>query len=373
MQYRKLPHGSEQLSIIGLGLGNIHLASDEEIEATLNHAIEHGINFFDLCGGRLAVYEKFGKAAAGRRNKLYTQMHFGAVYPKDSYEFSRRLDLIKYSFDKMLRASDMDYTDFGMIHCIDEEADFRDIMENGLFEYVRELKRQGVVRHIGCSTHTPAMAERFLETGEIDLFMFSINPVYDYARGTYGYGSVEERARLYRDAGRLGVGITVMKPFAGGQLLDKRRSPLNIALSHTQCIQYALDRPAVLSVLPGVGNRTDVERVLHFLDASAQERDYSSLGSATPKSAEGRCVYCNHCSPCPVGIDIGLVNKYYDLAQIGDKLAQSHYEKLTIQADVCIQCGHCERRCPFHVPQMGRMREIRQYFRLHTGNGGNAI
>ncbi len=56
----------------------------------------------------------------------------------------------------------------------------------------------------------------------------------------------------------------------------------------------------------------------------------------TAKELSGNCVYCNHCQPCPVGIDIGLVNKYYDLAKAGDKLAQNHYDKLSIKADVCL-------------------------------------
>lgn len=363
MEYRKLPHGNEKLSTLGLGLGNIHLASNDEIEKTLNYAIEQGINFFDLCGGRIGVYEAFGKVAKGRRHELYTQMHFGAVYKKDTYGFSRDLDLIKCSFHKVLLAANMNYTDFGYIHCIDEEADFEHVMKDGLFDYVCDLKQKGVVRHIGFSTHTPAMAHRFLDTGKIDLFMFSINPAYDYSKGEYGKGKTKERAELYARAAKMGVGITVMKPFAGGQLLDKRRSPLNLSLNRCQCIQYALDRPAVLSCLPGVGSIKDVKDILNFYDASIEERDYSILSSATPTNALGRCVYCNHCAPCPKGIDIGLVNKYYDLAKLGDKMADGHYRNLSIKASNCVQCGHCEKRCPFHVKQMIRMMEIQKYFK----------
>jgi predicted aldo/keto reductase-like oxidoreductase len=56
------------------------------------------------------------------------------------------------------------------------------------------------------------------------------------------------------------------------------------------------------------------------------------------------------------------VNKYYDLALSGDKLAANHYEKLTIKAGSCVQCGHCDRRCPFHTAQSQRMGEIAAYF-----------
>ena len=59
---------------------------------------------------------------------------------------------------------------------------------------------------------------------------------------------------------------------------------------------------------------------------------------------------------------IGVVNKYYDLARNGDAMAKEHYLNLELHAADCIRCGHCSRRCPFGVDQMGRMEEIAGYF-----------
>ena len=59
---------------------------------------------------------------------------------------------------------------------------------------------------------------------------------------------------------------------------------------------------------------------------------------------------------------MGLINKYCDLAQAGDTLAADHYRNLEVKADACISCGHCDRRCPFHVAQAARMAEIHAYF-----------
>ena len=73
-------------------------------------------------------------------------------------------------------------------------------------------------------------------------------------------------------------------------------------------------------------------------------------------------MYCNHCQPCPAGLNIGLINKYYDLAKIGDAMAADHYGKLEKHASDCVGCGHCDRRCPFHVAQSDRMRDIAAYF-----------
>ena len=198
--------------------------------------------------------------------------------------------------------------------------------------------------------------------GILDMLMFSVNPAYDYQKGTYGIGSVDDRMELYRRCEREGVGISVMKAFGGGQLLDGRTSPFQKALTEYQCIQYALDKPGVLTVLPGIRGKKDLERILDFCQASQEEKDYSVIGSFAPQDAEGVCVYCNHCAPCPQGLNVGLINKYYDLAKAGDALARDHYRKLEKKADQCIQCGHCDRRCPFHVAQGERMREISAYF-----------
>ena len=82
----------------------------------------------------------------------------------------------------------------------------------------------------------------------------------------------------------------------------------------------------------------------------------------TPKDTKGTCVYCKHCHPCPAGLDIGLINKYYDLSRLGDVLAKEHYLTLEKTASDCLQCGHCNSRCPFSVDQMARMEEIQAYF-----------
>lgn len=133
-------------------------------------------------------------------------------------------------------------------------------------------------------------------------------------------------------------------------------------MTQYQCIQYALDKPGVLTVLPGIRDNADLNRILGFCAADLEARDYSVIGSFAPQDAAGNCVYCNHCQPCPAGLDVGLINKYYDLAKAGDQLAKNHYENLTVKADACIGCSHCNSRCPFHVDQVARMQEILAYF-----------
>ncbi|MCM1259744.1 MAG: aldo/keto reductase [Prevotella sp.] len=364
MEYRKLPRGDENIGVLGLGMGGIQNSSPKEIQSVIECAIQNGINFFDLCAGSKAVYEPFGKAICNKRDKVYLQLHFGAVYNENGeYGWSRDLSLIQRTFEWEMEKLGTNYIDFGFLHCIDEESDFQDIKDKGILDYVKQLKEKGIVRHIGFSSHTPSVANMVLDTGIIDIMMFSINPAYDLECGDeYGIGTTNERACLFRRCEKEGVGISVMKPFHGGQLLAANTSPFHQELTKNQCIQYSLDRPAVLTVVPGVRNLNDLYELLEYPFSSPGSRDYAIIGGFTPESAIGNCVYCNHCQPCPAGIDIGIINKYYDLSLAGDRMAHNHYDKLTVKADACIKCGHCDKRCPFQVKQQEKMANIKTYF-----------
>jgi len=117
----------------------------------------------------------------------------------------------------------------------------------------------------------------------------------------------------------------------------------------------------VLVALPGAKSVKEVEELLKYYDKSEEELDYAVISSFEPIRNSGRCVYCNHCKPCPMGIDIGLVNKYYDLAISGDEMALEHYKTLELNASDCIGCGHCDSRCPFEVHQSEKMQQIKEY------------
>lgn len=362
MEYRILPHGGEQISVIGMGSSVIGAQGEAEILRTVHAAVAHGINHFDMAGGHAAIFEAYGKALQGIRDRVHLQVHFGADYTSGEYGWTTDLSQIKKSVAWQLEKLRTDYIDFGFIHCIDEEKDFEAYVQHGVLDYILQLKAKGFVRHIGLSSHTPSVTHRILDMGIVDVLMFSINPLYDYGQGDFGIGSVEERHALYARCEREGVGIVVMKPFCGGQLLDAAKSSLGIALTKAQCIQYALDKPGVVCVAPGFGSEREMEEVLEYLSTTDAQRDYSVLGSVTPKASAGKCVYCKHCHPCPAGLDIALINKYYDLAMLGDGLAREHYLTLDKKAGDCIMCGHCDRRCPFHVQQSERMQVIRKAF-----------
>lgn len=361
MQYRVNKRTGDRISEIGIGSSYMFGAGTNEAVRALRLAVEGGINYFDLAAGDGSTFPIYGEALHDVRKDVFFQIHFGADYSKGTYGWSLKLDTIKRSVENQLRELRTDYIDYGFIHCQDEASDWETYRKNGVYDYILQLQKDGVVRHIGLSSHTPAVIQRILDDANVDMLMFSVNPAYDYGRGEYANGSVDERGAVYRRCEKDGIGISVMKPFSGGQLLDEKQSPFGRALSLYQCIRYCLDKPGVLTVLPGARSVKQVETLLAYYDQTEETTDYSVIGSFAPPQASGKCVYCNHCKPCPAGIDIGLVNKYYDLAGAGDAMAVEHYRTLEKNASDCIGCGHCDSRCPFQVHQSARMAEIREY------------
>lgn len=362
MKYRENKRTGDKISEIGMGTAYVVEADRKEAVRTVRMAYEGGINYFDLAAGDGTAFGIFGEALSDVRDNVMYQIHFGADYSNISYGWTLDLDRVKRSIDKQLSDLKTDYINYGFIHCQDESKDWSKYQKNGILAYLLDMKEQGVVKHVGASSHTPSVIQEILDTDLIDMLMFSINPAYDYNHGDYAFGGVSERADVYKRCEKMGVGISVMKPFSGGQLLSDKASPFGRALTQYQCIKYALDKPGVLTVLPGAQSVEEINHLLKYYEQSEEALDYSMIGNFAPPEANGKCVYCNHCEPCPAGIDIGSVNKFYDLAVIGDEMAREHYMALEKKATDCISCGHCNSRCPFSVDQMSRMQEIREWF-----------
>ena len=367
MEYRVNRRTGDRISEIGMGTSYIHEGGSRNAVEAVRRAYEGGINYFDLASGHGKAFPIFGEALHDVRDDVLFQIHFGTDYSRGEYGWTLEKDVIEKEIGRRLRELGTDHIDYGFIHCQDTVSDWERYKENGVLDYIMELRKDGTISHLGMSSHTPSVIQRIMDDVEIDMLMFSINPAYDYGHGDYAHGGVDERAKVYRRCEKDGVGISVMKPFSGGQLLNASLSPFGVALTQYQCIRYALDRPGVLTVLPGARNVSEVEALLAYYDQSEEDTDYSVIGSFKPVDAMGKCVYCNHCQPCPNGIDVGLVNKYYDLALAGDGMAVQHYLKLDVSAEECTQCGHCDSRCPFGVKQSERMIAIADHFDSRKG------
>ena len=373
MNYRELGKTGLIVSEIGLGGEWLERHTTEECKEVIDCCEAQGINILDCWMSEPNVRSNIGKAIAGKREKWIIQGHIGSTWQNGQYVRTRDMDKVKPAFEDLLTRLQTDYIDLGMIHFVDKEEDW-DLAFNGPFiDYVKELKEKGTIRHIGMSTHNPAMAKKAAESGIVEMILFSVNPAFDmvppnenldnyFAFDAYGeaLGGIDpQRAEVYQVCEQNGVGITVMKGYAGGRLFKAETSPFGVALTPVQCLHYALTRPAVCSVMVGYDTPEQVMEAVAYETATAEEKDYATVLAGAPRHAyTGQCTYCGHCKPCPVDIDIAMVNKYYDLATMQPEVPQSvldHYRQLKVTAKDCIGCHSCESRCPFGVQIAERM------------------
>lgn len=380
MQYRMLGNTGLMASEIGMGCEGFAEDGCKMAKQLFDVAEAHGVNYFDLYTSNPEVRRTVGGAMKGRREKFLVQSHICSVWQDGQYKRTRNIKEVRAGFAEMMELLQTDYLDVGMIHYCDALSDWEDIVGGGILDYARELKEKGRVRHIGLSSHNPQVAMKAVESGAIEVLMFSVNPCYDlqpasedveelWAAKNYE-GTLTnmdpDRQKLYEACQRRGVGITVMKCFGGGDLLDAKLSPAGAALTVNQCIHYALSRPAVAVVLAGAHTTEQLMASIAYEEASDEEKDYALAFQSFPRiNWTGHCMYCSHCAPCPQKIDVAYVTKFLNLAAAQEALPETvreHYAALSRHAGDCVKCGVCETRCPFGVKVRENMERAKEIF-----------
>lgn len=380
MKYRELGNTGIRVSEIGMGCEGFAEDGCRNAKRFLDLAEEKGVNYFDLYTSNPEVRRSIGEALEGRREKFIIQSHICSVWKDGQYKRSRNIREVKEGFEEMMSLLNTDHIDVGMIHYVDSMEDWKTIADGPVLSYVKELKEAGRIHHIGLSSHNPTVAKEAIESGYIEVLMFSVNPCYDLQPASedvedlwrdenYAAPLVNmdpERQELYEACQRLGVGITVMKAFGGGDLLDETMSPAGKALTANQCLYYALTRPAVATVLSGARTVEQLQADIAYEEASDEEKDYAPAFASFPNiSWKGHCMYCSHCAPCPKKIDVAAVTKFLNLAKAQGEVPETvreHYQVLEHHAGECIQCGACEMRCPFEVSIIKNMQEAAAVF-----------
>ena len=379
MQYRVLGNTGLRVSEIGLGGEWLERRSAEDVAAVVDACRLCGVNILDCFMSEPNVRSYLGDAIRQDREKWILQGHLGSAWKNGRYLRVRTVPEIKEAFEDLLTRFHTDYVDLGMIHFVDRPDDWQSVLEGGFMEYILEQKRIGRVRHIGLSTHSAEIARKAVEHGAVEVLLYSVNPGYDLLvdpptpeacipdpNAPALLGMDPERAALYDLCAKRGVGITVMKCFGGGRLLDPARSPFGVALSPHQCIHYCLTRPAVASVMLGFESPGQVYDAVGYENATEEDKDYATVIAGAARSTYfGHCTYCGHCQPCHKEVDIAMVNKLYDLAIQHDSIpdtVREHYAALEKHASDCIHCGLCETRCPFHVRVADHMKRVEALF-----------
>jgi len=344
MEYRTL--GRTGLQVSAVGLGTEHLELDSEVmEEVLRTGVEAGLNYVDLLyvdalGSDARFWEHFGPALRRYRGSLVLQAHWNRPPHND-------MDHCQRCFEDVLARVGNDFVEIGLLTMVDEDGQWSGWAQESI-EHLKGYQEQGRVGHIGMSTHEASMALKAVASGLIDVLMFQVNPI----RAVYYEG---DRA-VYQACAERSVGLVAMKPYFGGTLLTLDGKPTGI--TPVQCLAHVLSLP-VSTTVPGARNAEELGAALRYFEATSEEKDLAPLPDKIKQSLAGHCVYCNHCHPCPQGINVSWTILITDWARgfgVNDDLSR-FYADLEVKPSACTECGVCMDRCPFGVDVIARMRE----------------
>lgn len=373
MEYRRLGKNGPAVSVIGLGTEYLNRRPRNTVVSVLREAVEHGVNYVDVVFAFGDYRDNIGAALQGIRDRVIIAGHICTAEKEGHYRMSRDVAENETLFHDLLVRLHTDYVDVVLVQMVNSEQGYDAVTTSGgVLDLAHRLRQQGKARLVGMSGHRPAAALRAIGSGLIDVWMYPINLAWDLA---------PERKQVQQACAEAGVGLVAMKPFGGGRLFQHSAlHPVSSAeteprpLTATQALHYVLSQPGVCTTVPGVKNLKQLQAVLHYVDAPDDERDYAPVLAAFQEDLEGNCVYCNHCMPCAVGIDIGRTLERLDLALVTEQAARKgrrewlngYYppriralplEVKSAPATECTECGECMQRCPFGVDVIAKMKQ----------------
>lgn len=375
MKRRILGGTGVAVSEIGLGTEFLLGLSRTEIVRVIHESLDRGIDYVDMFWAHPDLRDCLGAAFRGRREGVVITAHLGSTVQGGQYAISRDPETCETFFHDFLTRMETDYVDVLFLHNCNAPTDYEAVIApGGLLTLAQSLVEQGKARFIGLSSHNVVTAARAIGSGSIDVLMFPINLAAYAVPGKEG---------LLTTCATRDVGLVAMKVYGGGSLLrDKRvialedfqmgRQEMPGAPSHyertceitpVQCMAYVLDRPEIATTVPGCKSVEELHDALRVCDATDEEKAYVHILPAFAQFARGECVYCNHCLPCPSGIDIGRTIGLLEQGrhEFTEEL-RAAYAELDMTASDCVECEQCTKRCPFDVDVVGKMREAAVLF-----------
>lgn len=293
-------------------------------------------------------------------------------YPRDAYTITDKLTLsmipsagdMQGFFDAQLERLGVEYIDYYWLHALGE-ASYRRAEEWDAFGFLRSLKDEGRVKHIGFSFHDKAalLDEILTRHPEVEFVQLQLNYL------DWEDPAVESR-KCYEAATKHGKPVIVMEPIKGGTLVNVPEEVKSLFLDYAPersvaswAIRFAASLPNVMMVLSGMSDEGQMADNISYMkrltpmngeeqSIIARARDILRSRIAIP------CTSCRYCvDDCPGKIAIpDYFSIYNSLKQFGPGqsiVAHTYYGNLTRthgKASACIKCGKCESHCPQHLP-----------------------
>ncbi len=415
MTTRTNPHSGDKVGLLGYGCMRWPMTKDasgkdiidqERTNALIDYAIAHGVNYFDTAPRymRGLSEEATGRALSRHpREKYFIATKLSNQY-NDPYELT--FEGAKEMLETSMKRLQVDYLDYYLIHSVGIERDGlaglkARIIDNGFLDYLKELRKKGIVRNIGFSFHGDVGIFEYLLGLDMqwDCALIQMNYVDWKHAANFNSGDwknvagskAHDAEYLYTRLTEKKVPVLIMEALLGGRLatvphafieqLDELDPGRSVA---SWGFRYAASFPNVLCVLSGMGVMDhlieNVQTYSPLVPLDSEERALlERIGASIASSKTVPCTACQYCMPCPYGIDIpGTFTHYNACVNNGtiEKSARSEsynaareaflygydrkVERLR-QAQHCIGCGICKAPCPQRIDIPAQMQRIARY------------
>ena len=335
MNYVTLGKTGLKAAQVSFGGIPIQRADAANTKAVVDKLEQYGMNYIDTARGYTVSEEYLGAALEGRRDKFILATKSMA---RDKESMAKDIDISL----KNLRT---DYIDVYQIHNLPEAEIDKVFGAGGAWEALEEAKAAGKVGHLGVTAHNIDALKKMLELhgDKIETVMFPYNIVE-----THGH-------EVLKKAREMGIATIAMKPMAGGNLDD-----WNLAL------RFIAASGVIDIAIPGMGSPEEADRnaqaAEHFSPLTQEE--LAECDRIRKELGNEFCRRCNYCAPCPNGISIPncfLMANYARKYGLAD-WAKARYDAMQYHAGSCVQCGACERRCPYNLPIRDMLTKVADLF-----------
>ena len=288
---------------------------DESIEI-LQKAYENGINFFDTAHFYTDSEEKMGNAFKDiPRNDIYIASKTGAETPEDFWS----------DLETSLKRLKTDYLDLYQFHNIS----FTPKENDDLFKAMLEAKENGMIRHIGLTTHKITMAHEALDSG-----------LYETLQYPFSYLSGEDELKLVEKCKKLDIGFIAMKAMGGGLIKNSKASFAFLNQFENVLPIWGIQKISELDEFLSYNENTILTDELK----QTIEEDKKELG-------EEFCRGCGYCMPCPEGIKINTcarMSLWIRRFPTEPHLTEE-WQKTMKDTENCIECYACVDNCPYEL------------------------
>ncbi len=356
----------------------------EQVEKMVDTFLERGFTYFDTA----YPYHKEQSEIAIRKALVSRN-------PRDSFILADKMPTVRVTcsddyprfFEEQLKKCGVDYFDYYLMHNMGKER-YAKTAQFGGFDYMRKLKEQGVIRHMGFSFHDEAvLLDRILtENPDVDFVQLQINYL-DWE------SSVVQSRLCYETACRHNKPVIVMEPVKGGTLANlppsasdvfekytaKESCKDNTGIYGSSCspasyaIRFAASLDNVFMVLSGMSNieqlMDNTSYMADFKPLTDKEHELlRTICNEINSSIAIPCTNCRYCTEnCPKDINTPAYFALYNTDNASRAKSSLYYKRAAYghgKASECIGCRICEKNCPQHIEIAEWLKKVASAFEV---------